>query len=412
MDLWQLLRLSIRALAANKFRAALTMLGLIIGVSAVIAVMAVGSGGRQMISAEILKYGAIDSVTIGRDYRKDRTEGVHTRISLDDAQAVREHFPQLRNVTGFYYFNRDEHKVRYQDKEGLNIDARGVEGEVARIHGNIELLTGRYISDDDNRNRAMVCVIDETLKDQLFDKGEAVLGKEINYGANYVTIVGVAKTPKGLVAMMGEEGGSITMPMSVAMMIDGETEFVDEMAAQVNNLAFKDTISDKIVEFLKLRHSGVGNYRARSMEQLVSMFNTITGVLATVISTVAAISLVIGGIGIMNIMLVSVTERTKEIGLRKAIGARRRDILGQFLCEAIVLSFCGGTLGILSGLAVSALGTVIIHKVLPDLAFHLPVDWAGLATATGISVAIGVFFGFYPAYRASKLSPIEALRTE
>jgi ABC-type antimicrobial peptide transport system permease subunit len=412
MDLWQLLRLSIRALAANKFRAALTMLGLIIGVSAVIAVMAVGSGGRQMISSEILKYGAIDSINVGRDWRKDRIEGIRTYISLDDAQAIREHFPQLRNVSPVYYFNRDEHKIRYQDKEAQNIDSSAVEGEVARIHGNLTIVAGRFLTEDDNRNRTMVCVIDETLKDQLFDKHESAIGRELNYGANFLTVIGVVKTPKGLVAMMGEEGGSLTMPLSVAMMIDGETQYVDELAAQVNDLTHKDAIGDKLIEFLKLRHGGRGNYRMRSLEQLVSMFNTITGVLATIISTVAAISLVVGGIGIMNIMLVSVTERTKEIGLRKAIGARRRDILGQFLCEAIVLSFCGGTLGILIGLGISAAGTLLIHKVMPDLAFHLPVDWSGLITATGISVAIGVFFGFYPAYRASKLSPIEALRTE
>ncbi|MBC7542181.1 MAG: ABC transporter permease [Candidatus Sericytochromatia bacterium] len=412
MDVWQLLRLAVRALLANTFRAALTMLGLVIGVSAVITVMAVGGGGRAMISQEILKYGALDGISIQRNWRDDHTQGITTRISLEDIVAVREHFPQLRNVTPFTYFSRDEHKVRFQDKEGSNVEAQGNEGEAARILNNTQVLVGRYLSEDDALARSMVCVIDETLRDQLFDTGESVLGKELTFGANYLTIVGLVKTPKGLVAMMGEDGGRLIMPYTVAMMIDGETQFIDSLGAQVNDLSVKNDVSDKLISFLKLRHAGRGNYRMQALESLVSMFNSITGVMAAVISSVAAISLLVGGIGIMNIMLVSVTERTKEIGLRKAIGARRRDILGQFLCEAVVLSVCGGVIGIAVGLGISSLGTLIIHAVMPDLAFSLPIDWTGILMASGISVAIGIFFGYYPAYRASKLSPIEALRTE
>ena len=412
MDLLQLLRLAVRALAANKFRAALTMLGLIIGVSAVITVMAVGGGGRAMISQEILKYGAIDGISVHRNYRLDRAQGVRTRISLDDIIAIREHFPQLRNVTPYYYLGQDTRKVRHDDKEGTNVTLAGVEGEVARTLANTQLVAGRYISEDDTRTRAMVCVIDETLHEQLFEKDEPFLGRELTLGTNYLTIVGLTQTPKGLIAMMGEQGGNLIMPLSVSMMIDGETQYVDSLGAQVNDLAVKNDVADKLIEFLKLRHNGRGNYRLEAMESMVSMFNSITGVMAAVISSVAAISLLVGGIGIMNIMLVSVTERTKEIGLRKAIGARRRDILGQFLCEAIVLSVCGGAIGIAVGLGISALGTLIIHQKMPDLAFTLPIDWSGIALATTISVGIGIFFGYYPAWRASKLSPIEALRTE
>jgi putative ABC transport system permease protein len=412
MDLWQLLRLSIRALAANKFRAALTMLGLVIGVSAVITVMAVGSGGRQMIAAEILKYGTLDSLSIRRDWRKDHEEGIRTLISLDDVQAVRESFPLLRNVTPQYGLDTNTMKVRYRDTEAPSADIEAVEGDAARIIDNVEILRGRYLTEDDHLSRAMVCVIDETMQDDLFAKGEAPLGKEITFGANFLTVVGIAKTQKGLVAMIDQQSGRVIIPLGVGMMIDGEAQFVDGLSAQVNDMAVKTETTDKLIAFLKLRHNGTGNYRTQSLESLITMFNSITGVMAAIISSVAAISLLVGGIGIMNIMLVSVTERTKEIGLRKAIGARRRDILGQFLCEAIVLSACGGALGILTGLSLGGLGTLIIHAMMPDLAFSLPVDWAGLTTATVISVGIGVFFGFYPAYRASKLSPIEALRTD
>jgi putative ABC transport system permease protein len=412
MDLWQLLRLSIRALAANKFRAALTMLGLVIGVSAVIAVMAVGSGGRQMISAEILKYGTLDGLSVRPDWRKDHEEGIRTRLTLDDVDAVREAFPRLRNVTPQYWLNTGTLKIRYRDTESQGADVGAVEGEANRILENIQMQSGRFLSRDDHQQRAMVCVIDETLRDELFAKGTNPLGQEITFGPNYLTVVGVAKTQKGLVAMMGNEQGRLFMPLGVGMMIDGESQFVDGLSVQVPDLATKDDTAKKLIDFLKMRHNGIGNYRTQSMESVVSMFNTITGVLSAIISSVAAISLLVGGIGIMNIMLVSVTERTKEIGLRKAIGARRRDILGQFLCEAVVLSFCGGILGILAGLGLSGAGTLVINKLQPDLAFRLPVEWAGLTMATAISVAIGVFFGFYPAYRASKLSPIEALRTE
>lgn len=405
MDLLNVLRLALRALARNKMRSALTMLGIIIGVGAVIASVAVGEGASEQIQQQISSLGD-NMVWIeagGRSVNGVRTgtRGTKTLVPAD-AKAIEQEMPLVYNVTPHV---NTQLQIVYQGQNWYTM-ARGVAPEYFSVR-RLAVERGASFSNDDVEHASNVCLLGQTVVENLFGS-EDPLGATIRVQNLPCRIIGIL-SPKGQSPTGQDQDDVIIMPYTtVQKKIKGIDWFDDIMCSAVSTAAIKPAeqqISALLRERHHLRPDEDDDFNLRHPAEIAEAGAESQRIMTILLASIASVSLIVGGIGIMNIMLVSVTERTREIGLRLAIGAKEADVRMQFLGEAIVLSLLGGALGVIIGVG----GSLAISNTLQ---WPTRIPMQALLIAVIFSAAVGVFFGFYPAYKASRLDPIEALRYE
>jgi putative ABC transport system permease protein len=395
--------LSLESILANKMRSLLTMLGVIIGVAAVLVTLGIGSGASASITADIESQGTnLLTVSAG--------EGNRT-LTMGDATALADTtlHPELDSVVAEY----SAQTTLVVGDESVGGQVVGVAPEYATVR-NLEVERGRFITAGENAVQATVAVLGATLADDLFGTRE-VLGREVRIGSNLVTVVGVLEESGG--AGFGSNDSRAFVPISTAQgrlfaapRHRGDLT-ITGMSIAVADSDLMDAAERSVEQTLRLRHGLTADddndFTIFNQASLLDIADSVSGILSAFLGSIGAVSLLVGGIGIMNIMLVAVTERTKEIGLRRAVGARDRDILLQFLIEALVLCLVGGAIG--AGLSY---GVGALVSAIPGFPFQVIISGEALALALGVSSACGFIFGLYPALRATRLDPIEALRYE
>ncbi len=401
-----LLKIALRALANNKLRAFLTMLGIIIGVASVIAMLAIGQGSKRSIQKQISEMGSnMIMIHPGAEMRG----GV--RQDPDEMQTLKlENYETLRDECMYLSAISPNVSASGQLISGANNYPSSVSG-VSIGYLTIRQLVieqGEMFSEEDIRTAAKVCVIGKTIADNLFPNGQDPVGKVIRCNQVPLRVVGVLKS-KGYNSMGMDQDDVVLAPYTTVMKRLLAQTYLGGIFASALTEDMTDQAVDEITTILrrehKLKDTDDDDFTIRTQQELSSMLNTTTDLMTTLLACIAGISLVVGGIGIMNIMYVSVTERTREIGLRMSVGARGIDILSQFLIESILISITGGLIGVILGCGAS----IIIKTVA-----HWPVyiqPWSVLLSFA-VCTFTGVFFGWYPAKKAADLDPIEALRYE
>ncbi len=401
-----LFKIALRALANNKLRAFLTMLGIIIGVASVIAMLAIGQGSKKSIQKQISEMGSnMIMIHPGAEMRG----GVRQDPSAMQTLKL-ENYETLRDECMFIAAISPNVSSSGQLIAGANNYPSSVNG-VSRDYLEIRQLTveeGEMFTENDINTAAKVCVIGKTIVDNLFPNGTDPIGKVIRCNKIPLRVVGVLKS-KGYNSMGMDQDDIVLAPYTTVMKRLLAQTYLSEIFASALTEDMTDEAVNEITETLrrehKLKDSDDDDFTIRTQQELSSMLNTTTDLMTTLLACIAGISLVVGGIGIMNIMYVSVTERTREIGLRMSVGARGMDILSQFLIESILISITGGIIGVVLGCGAS----FIIKAVA-----HWPVyiqPWSVLLSFA-VCTFTGVFFGWYPAKKAADLDPIEALRYE
>lgn len=407
MDLGNAFKISLRALSNNKSRSFLTMLGIIIGVAAVIAMLAIGQGSKKSIKDQISEMGS-NMLTIRPG--ADRGPG-GARMSADDMQTLKmEDYEAIRDQCNYLVAISPGVSSSKQAIFGANnapTEMNGVNEDFLNIR-KYTIADGEMFTENDIRTYAKVCVIGNTVAEELFPNGEDPVGQTIRFGKVPFKVIGVL-TAKGDNSMGMDQDDLILAPYTTVMKRISAITYLESIYASVISEDVSDAAQEQISEILRTRHkikSGAeDDFSVRSQKEMLTMMSTTTDMMTVLLAAVAGISLIVGGIGIMNIMYVSVTERTKEIGLRMSIGAKGSDIMLQFLIEAIIISITGGLIGIILGIA-SSYGIKIIAK--------WPIDIQGYSVILSFLVCTvtGIFFGWYPAKKASQLDPIEAIRYE
>ncbi len=412
MNIVESFRIAMRSLGANKMRAGLTMLGVIIGVAAVIALVSIGRGMSAAVTAQVESIGTnLLFVRPGSSQQGGvrGAEGSAGTLTLEDGQA-------LNGIQGIVGIAPEVDSFGQVVYSGNNINSRviGVTPEYQDVR-NFHPVEGEYINATNVTARSLVACIGSQVASQLFDGGQDPVGQSIRINNVPFRVQCVMET-KGGTGVLSQDN-QIFIPLTTAQTrLSRGNRFrggnnVDVLNVQLTDSSLGPTVTDQIGQILRDRHhvTAQDDFTIQSQQDTLNALNSITGAVTLFLGAVAAISHIVGGIGIMNIMLVSVTERTREIGIRKAVGAHRRDILPQFQTEATVLSVLGGTIGTALGWGISRLmgninlgGTTITPSV----------DIDAILLAVGFSLAIGLFFGIYPALRASALHPIDALRYE
>ena len=406
MNFANLFRIALKALGNNKFRGFLTMLGIIIGVGSVITMLAIGQGSKKSIQAEISEMGSnMIMIHPGEDMRG----GV--RLSADDMQTLKvKDFEDIRKECDHVSLVSPSVNSSGQAVYGANntpTSVYGVNEEFLDIRG-YKVQDGDIFSEQDIKTAAKVCLVGKTVIDQLFTNGENPVGKVIRFGSIPFRIVGVLES-KGYNSMGMDQDNLIITPYTTVMKRILAVTYLQEIVCSALSEEYTDEAISEITDVLrrnhKLKETDDDDFNIRSQQELSSMMTSTSDMMSTLLAAVAGISLLVGGIGIMNIMYVSVTERTKEIGLRMSIGAKGRDILAQFLIEATLISITGGLLGVILGVAAS----YIVKAV---LSYPILIQPWSIVVSFLVCTIIGIFFGWYPARKASNLDPIEAIRYE
>lgn len=408
MNIGQAIFEAFESLAANKLRAGLTILGIVIGVAAVIAMVSVGRGAQATITESINGIGT-NLIFVFRGGSEDVRNP--KPLTLGDAEAIADPF-QAPSVVAVAPVIQDSGKVTY-GRESITTNLTGVTPEYASVR-KYTVTEGEFINQEALLGQASVVLLGSEVADKLFGRREGLVGETVRIEGYPFRIIGV----------LGAKGGSsfssadnlVMVPFTTAQARLIRRSTADRVDMLLVEAASPDAVpiaSDEVAQILRSRHRtaiGADDFTILTQQDFLSTASTITNVLTIFLGGVAAISLLVGGIGIMNIMLVSVTERTREIGLRKAVGAHKMDILIQFLAESSVLSLVGGVIGIILGYAI-AFGVAQIARASNTLispSFSLDI----ILIATLFSTAVGLFFGLYPANRAANLQPVEALRYE
>ena len=403
MSILMVFRVALKALARNKLRTALTMLGMIIGVGAVITMVALGTGAQSSIETQIQAAGTNMIMVSAGNFMSAgvRTgQGNASTLTPDDATAIRD-------VSGVQYIaagvNTRGQVVAGNLNWGTQIQGTDVDLPLIRSWPTTK---GAFFSPADVASASKVAVLGSVVHEQLFGADVDPVGQVIRINNQPFTIVGVMSS-KGQSGMGQDQDDVVYTPYTTVMKKLRGITYVQNITVSAASAGDTAATADRIATLLRTRHQIVDedDFMVRTMEEMASVRVQATETMTALLASIAGVSLLVGGIGIMNIMLVSVTERTREIGLRMAVGARRQDILKQFLVEAVTLSLLGGLLGILLGLG----GSVAIGEL---AGWRTELQPESVLLSVGFAAAIGMFFGFYPARKASRLLPIEALRYE
>ncbi len=405
MNILSLLRVSLRALMRNKMRSALTMLGIVIGVGAVISMVAITTGARNSVQAQISSLGDNVFMIFSSAFSQGgsrQASGSRTNLTTDDVQALATQCPDVRAVSPAI---RTSGQLVFADQNWAT-QVWGVAPEYTSIRS-YTVAEGRDLMDSGIRGAAKVCVVGQTIVDNLF-QGSDPIGTTIRIRMLPFQVVG-RLAAKGQSAMGQDQDDIVLIPSTTAARIQGGQSRVSMILGSASNGNSLNAAVDEMSNVLRTRHriqSGEDDdFIIRTQADIASTVEASSKTMTYLLGSVAMVSLLVGGIGIMNIMLVSVTERTREIGIRMSVGARQQDILFQFLLESVMLSALGGLLGIALGGAVSVLISKFAgwpSQISPIVAF----------IALAFASMVGIFFGFYPARKASLLDPIEALRYE
>jgi len=411
----QSIRVSVTALLANKVRSFLTMLGIIIGVGAVIVIMAVGAGAQSLILAQVESLG---TNLIGVLPGKAEEEGppasmmgiVITTLTYDDVLALRKkkNVPNIIEAVGY---TKGIGTVSW-GSHSYDTNLSGCTAGYTEVEGG-EMERGRFFTENEERSMARVVVLGSTVKDELFGPSEAV-GQRIKIKKHTFEVIGVQKE-RGTVAFQDYDD-QVFLPLKTMQKLIAGVNYLAMIRAKIDSDADVERVINDVAITLREQHDiddptgSSDDFTVRSAAQALDMITTVTNALRYFLAAMAALSLIVGGIGIMNIMLVSVNERTREIGLRKAVGANNFNIMSQFLMEAVTVTVIGGIVGIIGGALISYIISVGANFLGYDWAFV--VSFLSIILAVGVSMMIGLIFGLYPAHKASKLEPIEALRYE
>ena len=406
MSLFMILRIGLKALGRNKMRTSLTMLGLIIGVAAVITMVALGSGAQQSIEDQITSAGTnMISVSAGNFSSGGVRHGwgSATTLSADDAKAIREQVQGVQYVAA-----------------GVNLRAQVVSGNQnwsTRVQGtDVEFPLirfwptefGAFFSPSDVSASAKVAVLGSIVRDTLFGEGADPVGQTIRIRRQPFKVIGVMAV-KGPGSFGEDQDDTIFVPFTTVQKKLRGIRYVQSITVSAMSAGQTVPVSDEISGLLRVQHNLIpgdeDDFRVRTLEEMANVRSEATRTMTSLLASIAGVSLLVGGIGIMNIMLVSVTERTREIGLRMAVGAKGQDVLFQFLVEAVVLSLLGGAIGIALGLGLS-------RGITQFLEWPTTVSLDAVIVAFGFAFITGIFFGFYPARKAAQLDPIESLRFE
>ena len=400
-----------RTLRKNKLRSVLTVLGVVIGIAAVMTMVSIGQGASKRVQDEFQTLGSnVIIVHPGRGQHGPAREGTVTTLTEADAQAIAAECPAVLAVSPFIGTSGQVigGNVNWQPDQML-----GVGPDYPRVC-NWSMADGEFFSDRDIAGATKVCVIGYTLVLQLFPDTDPI-GQQVRVKNIPFQVVGVLNR-KGANLVGQDQDNILLMPYTTVRKRLQTSAFanVDIIFVSARSEALSPRAEQEIQSLLKDRHrvqpGETPDFEVHNTAEIANVLNVITASLTAMLSAIAAISLVVGGVGIMNIMLVSVTERTREIGIRMALGARPRDILRQFLVEAVVLSSIGGVIGIALGVVASVGITFVINWRLPGLKWPLVVSFPAAVVALIFAAAVGIFFGYYPARCASRLDPIEALR--
>ncbi|MBU4292455.1 MAG: ABC transporter permease [Actinobacteria bacterium] len=408
--LFESIKIAFQSLVSNKLRAFLTMLGIIIGVGAVVAMMSIGTGAQESVINSVQDIGS-NLIIVTPGNRQEQQQGFKQMLEDDrdkealkvedvkmiekEAKLIKGAAPAVLSSSIITYLNKNTRASVYASSEK------------AEYIYNFEIEQGQFYTASDVQNSANVAVIGRTVINKLFGKIDPI-GKIIKVDGKNFTVIGIIKS-KGTDQFGNDQDNSISMPITTAQHKLYGIDYINMIIAQSTSENNMNQASNEVERILRrahnLRTDEKNDFTVQNQTQLLDIVGTITNIFTITISSIAGISLLVGGIGIMNIMLVSVTERTREIGIRKAVGAKNKDILFQFLVESVVLSITGGILGILFAVAVS----IILNRftILKPTISAFPI-----ILAITFSTMVGLFFGIYPAMRAARLNPIAALRYE
>ena len=412
MNYSNLFKIALRAIAANKMRSFLTALGIIIGIASVITMLAVGQGTKQSIQANIAEMGSnMIMISPGADMRggvRQDASSMET-LKMTDYQSIKDgcHYisaisPSVNSSGQFIYGNQNTPSTIY----GVNQDYLEIR--------QLSVADGEMFTDADIKSSAKVCILGQTVVDNLFPGGSDPIGKVVRFNSIPFRVIGVLKK-KGYNSMGMDQDDLVLAPYTSVMKRILAQTYLSGIQCSAITEGATDKATEEITNILRTNHklkdatdtteADDDDFTIRSQEELASMMNSTTNMLTILLGCVAGISLIVGGIGIMNIMYVSVTERTREIGLRMSVGARGIDILNQFLIEAILLSVTGGIIGVVLGVGASYSIKLFAHWPIAIQAWTIVMSFA-------VCTFTGVFFGWYPAKKAAQLDPIEALRYE
>lgn len=406
MNTTNLLKIALRALANNKLRGFLTMLGIIIGVASVITMLAIGQGSKRSIQAQISEMGSnMIMIQPGADMRG----GVRQDASAMETLKLQD-YEDIVNETRYVSATSPSVNSSGQAIYGANnapTTVYGISPDYMEIR-RYEMEDGDMFSDQEVQTAAKVCVIGKTVADNLFPAGENPVGRVIRFQKLPFRIVGVLKS-KGYNSMGMDQDDLILAPYTTIQKKILAITHLQGITCSALKEEYADQAIDEISEILRrnhrLRETDDDDFTIRSMQELSTMLTSTTDIMTTLLAAVAGISLLVGGIGIMNIMYVSVTERTREIGLRMSIGAKGMDILAQFLIESILISVTGGLIGVLFGVGAALIVNAVAH-------FPIYIQPWSVLLSFVVCTVTGVFFGWYPAKKAAQLDPIEAIRYE